>query len=117
MLTSPNAVEALLLRAHDARALAGPKIAVIGPGTADALLAHGILADIVPERAVGESLAQALARLGLGRALIARAERGPRRRARRAAGAGTEVDVLALYRTVAEPMPEAARARRWGPSG
>ena len=31
------------------------------PGTADALRARGIVADIVPERAVGESLAQALA--------------------------------------------------------
>ena len=114
VLTSPNAVEALLLRAHDARALAGPKIAVIGPGTADALLAHGIRPDIVPERAVGESLAQALAPLGLGRALVARAERASDVVPDALRAAGTEVDVLALYRTVAEPMPEAARRAALG---
>ena len=109
VLTSPNAVEALLLRAHDARALAGPKIAVIGPGTADALRAHGIVADIVPARAVGESLAQELAGLGPRRALIARAEQARDVVPEALRAAGTEVDVLALYRTVAESMPEAAR--------
>jgi uroporphyrinogen III methyltransferase/synthase len=110
VLTSPNAVEALLLRAHDARALAGPMIAVIGPGTAEALRARGILADIVPERAVGESLAQDLAALGLRRALVARAEQARDLVPDALRAAGTEVDVIALYRTVAEPLPEAARA-------
>jgi uroporphyrinogen III methyltransferase/synthase len=109
VLTSPNAVEALLLRAYDARALAGPKIAVIGPGTADALLARGIRPDIVPERAIGESLAQALAAQGLRRALVARAEHARDVVPDALRTAGTEVDVIALYRTVAEPMPEAAR--------
>ena len=114
VLTSPNAVEALLTRAHDARALAGPKIAVIGPGTADALRAHGIVADIVPERAVGEALAQELAALGLRRALIARAEQARDVVPDALRAAGTEVDVIALYRTVAEPMPDAARAAALG---
>jgi len=114
VLTSPNAVEALLTRAHDARALVGPKIAVIGPGTADALRARGIVADIVPERAVGESLAQELAALGLRRALIARAEQARDVVPDALRAAGTEVDVIALYRTVAEPLPEAARAAALG---
>jgi uroporphyrinogen III methyltransferase/synthase len=114
VLTSPNAVEALLLRAHDARALAGPRIAVIGPGTADALLARGIRPDIVPARAVGESLAQELAALGVGRALVARAEQARDVVPDALRAAGTEVDVIALYRTVAEPMPEAARAAALG---
>jgi uroporphyrinogen III methyltransferase/synthase len=114
VLTSPNAVEALLQRAYDARALAGPKIAVIGPGTADALLARAIRPDILPERAIGESLAQALACLGLGRALVARAEQASDVVPDALRATGTEVDVLALYRTVAEPMPEAARSAALG---
>ena len=35
-------------------------VAAIGPGTARALRAHGIEADIVPERAVAEGLVEAL---------------------------------------------------------
>jgi uroporphyrinogen III methyltransferase/synthase len=114
VLTSPNAVEALLLRAQDARALAGPKIAVIGPGTADALRAHGIRADILPARAVGESLAPVVAALGVERALVARAEHARDVVPEALRAAGTEVDVLALYRTVAEPMPEPARKAALG---
>jgi uroporphyrinogen III methyltransferase / synthase len=114
VLTSPNAVEALLLRAYDARALAGPQIAVIGPGTADALRAHGIRADITPERAVGEALAPVVAALGVRRALVARAEQARDVVPDALRAAGTEVDVLALYRTVAEPMPESARAAALG---
>ena len=114
VLTSPNAVEALLLRAFDARALAGPRIAVIGPGTADALLVHGIKPDIVPERAVGESLAATLAPLAVRRALVARAEQARDTVPDALRAAGTEVHVLALYRTIAEPMPEAARTAALG---
>ena len=45
----------------DARALAGRRVAAIGPGTARALGEHGIRADVVPERAVAEGLVEALA--------------------------------------------------------
>jgi uroporphyrinogen III methyltransferase/synthase len=114
VLTSPNAVEALLLRAFDARALAGPKIAVIGPGTADTLRTRGVKADIVPERAVGESLAAALAGLDVRRALVARAEQARDTVPDALRAAGAEVDILALYRTVAEPMPDAAREAALG---
>jgi uroporphyrinogen III methyltransferase/synthase len=115
VLTSPNAVEALFLRAHDARALAGPAIAVIGPGTADALRARGVTPDIVPERAVGESLARALADgPGFHRALIARAEQARDVVPDGLRAAGIEVDVVALYRTVAEPLSEEARAAALG---
>jgi uroporphyrinogen III methyltransferase/synthase len=113
--TSPNAVTALFERlpqaAHhprDARALAGARVAAIGPGTARALAEHGILADIVPERSVAESLVQALADVPAQRALVARAKeaRDVIPDALRARGAA--VDVLALYETVAEPLsPEA----------
>jgi uroporphyrinogen III methyltransferase / synthase len=114
VLTSPNAVEALLRRAHDARALAGPRIAVIGPGTADALRAHGVLADIVPDRAVGEALAATLAALDVRRVLIARAEQARDVVPDVLRAAGAEVDVVALYRTVPEPLDDRQRAAALG---
>jgi uroporphyrinogen III methyltransferase/synthase len=114
VLTSPNGVDELFRHVRDARALAGPTIAVIGPGTAAALRARGIVADIVPSRAVGEGLAEALAGRSFRRALIARAQeaRDVVPDALRAAGA--QVDVVALYRTVAEPLREDLRARALG---
>lgn len=60
MFTSQNAVaifwEQLLGADLDARALAGVKIATIGPATAGALLEHGIVVDVFPEQFVAESL-------------------------------------------------------------
>ncbi len=119
-LTSPNGVAQLFERlAHsgrhpaDARALAGARVAAIGPGTARALAEHGITADILPERYVAESLVEALAELPVRRALIARAReaRDVLPDALRARGA--EVDVLELYETVAEPLaPPALAAAR-----
>jgi uroporphyrinogen III methyltransferase / synthase len=114
VLTSPNGVEELFRHVRDARALAGPQIAVIGPGTAAALRARGIEPDVVPERSVGEGLAAALAGRSYGRALVARAQdaRDVVPDALRAAGA--EVDVVALYRTVPEPLGDGARAAALG---
>ena len=46
---------------RDARALANATVAAIGPGTArGARRAHGIAADVVPERFVAEALLEAL---------------------------------------------------------
>jgi uroporphyrinogen III methyltransferase/synthase len=107
-LTSPVAVAVLFerLRAdgQDARALAGMRVAAIGPGTAQALAAHGILADIVPERAVAEGLVEVLGELAppVHRALVARAREGREVLPEALRAAGAEVDVLALYETVAE---------------
>ncbi len=113
-LTSPNGVEQLFAALSDARDLAGLTVAAIGPGTARALLAHGIKADIVPERSVAEALVEALVDVPTQRALIARAEeaRDVLPDALRARGA--EVDLLALYRTVAEPLDDRARAAALG---
>jgi uroporphyrinogen III methyltransferase/synthase len=119
-LTSPNGVAQLFERLAqsgrdpaDARALAGARVAAIGPGTARALAEHGITADIVPERYVAESLVEALAELPVRHALVARAReaRDVLPDALRARGA--EVDVLELYETVAEPLspPTLAAAR------
>jgi uroporphyrinogen III methyltransferase/synthase len=63
-----------------------------------------VLADVVPERYVAEGLVEALAELPVKRALIARAAaaRDVLPEALRARGA--DVDVLALYETVAEEL-------------
>jgi uroporphyrinogen III methyltransferase/synthase len=109
-VTSPNGARRLLELARDARALAGPAIAAIGPGTADALRAGGIEADVVPPRAVAESLVEVLAGRPVGRALIARAESARDVLPDALRERGAEVEILALYRTVAEPLEAGAHA-------
>jgi uroporphyrinogen III methyltransferase / synthase len=118
-LTSANGVqqlfERLAARGEDARALAGARVAAIGPGTARALREHGVIADIVPERFVAEGLIEALAEIPVSRVLIARAA-GARDVLPDALGArGAKVEVVSLYETLAEPIdpalaPELARA-------
>ncbi len=110
-LTSPVGVGALFERLRaaglDARALAGTRVAAIGPGTAAALAEHGIVADVVPERAVAEGLVEALGDLTprVRRALIARAREGRDVLPDALRAGGAEVDVLALYETLAETPP------------
>jgi len=109
-VTSPNGARRLLELVRDARALTGPAIAAIGPGTADALRAGGIEADIVPPRAVAESLVETLAERPVRRALIARAETARDVLPDALRERGAEVEILAVYRTVAEPLDAAAHA-------
>ncbi|HEY2571408.1 MAG TPA: uroporphyrinogen-III C-methyltransferase [Solirubrobacteraceae bacterium] len=107
-VTSPNAAKELFARlaagGRDARALAGARIASIGPATSDALAAHGIVADVVPERFVAEGLVEALAHVTVTRALVARARGGRELLPDALRAAGAEVDVLDLYETVVEPL-------------
>jgi uroporphyrinogen III methyltransferase/synthase len=113
-LTSPNGVELLFERlaeaGRDARALAGARVAAIGPGTARALAEHGITADIVPERFVAEALLEALADVPVTRALIARAADARDVLLDGLRSRGAEVDVLPLYETVAESLSDAELA-------
>jgi uroporphyrinogen III methyltransferase / synthase len=116
-LTSPNGVrllfDALEAAGLDARAFANATVAAIGPGTARALAARGIRADVVPERSVAEALAESLEAVDvtdrpvlIARAADARDVLPDALRERRA-----KVDVVALYETVAEePDPEAVEA-------
>jgi uroporphyrinogen III methyltransferase/synthase len=64
IFTSQNAVrifwDALRAQGRDARALAGVKIAAVGPATAEALLEHGLAVDVAPDRFVAEALLDAL---------------------------------------------------------
>jgi uroporphyrinogen III methyltransferase/synthase len=113
-VTSPNGAHELMRRVRDARALAGPRIAVIGAGTARAMREHGIEPDIVPARSVAESLVEALAGVPVGRALIARAAEARDVLPDALRERGADVDVLALYRTVAEPLDDGARGAALG---
>jgi uroporphyrinogen III methyltransferase/synthase len=118
-LTSPNGVgllfDALEAAGLDARALAGATVAAIGPGTARALAEHGIVADVVPERSVAETLVEALAGVEVEgrRVLVARPETARDVLPDALRERGAEVDVIALYETVREaPAPEALEAAR-----
>jgi uroporphyrinogen III methyltransferase/synthase len=113
-LTSPNGVglffEGLAARGLDARALAGARVAAIGPGTAAAMCERGVVADVVPERFVAEGLLEALANAPVRRALVARAAEARDVLPEGLRARGAEVDVVALYETVAEPLPQAQMA-------
>jgi uroporphyrinogen III methyltransferase/synthase len=117
-VTSANGVAALFERLDDgthppgdARSLAGARVAAIGPGTAQALAARGIVADVVPERFVAEALVEALAGAPVARALLAIARGARDMLAQALRERGAEVDVLVLYETVAEPLsPRALQA-------
>jgi uroporphyrinogen III methyltransferase/synthase len=109
VFTSQNTVDVvwrvLRERGGDARALAGIRIAAIGPATAEALAACGIVPDLVPARYVGEALADALRATGhlTGlRVLLARAESARDVVPDLLRASGAHVDVLGVYRTVAD---------------
>jgi uroporphyrinogen III methyltransferase / synthase len=110
--TSPNGVHLFFAAlGTDARSLAGATVAAIGPGTAAALLEHGIRADVVPERFVAEALVDALDALDLGgkRVLVARAAEARSVLPDSLRERGAHVDEVALYDTVAEPLTDAER--------
>jgi uroporphyrinogen-III synthase len=87
------------------------RIAVIGPGTAEALARYGVAPDLVPERFIGESLVESFSRLGgSGRVTLARAAgarpvvpEGLRR-------LGFDVEEVEAYRAVPVAADERRRA-------
>lgn len=96
VVTSPNGAEQLVRRLDGAR----PRIAAIGPGTAEALRAHGIEPSLVPAVSTQEGLLGAFPNPP-GRVLVAAAE-GARRLLPDSLGA----DFIPLYRTrLLEPLP------------
>jgi uroporphyrinogen III methyltransferase/synthase len=113
-LTSPNGVrllfDELLASGRDARALAGARVAAIGPGTAHALADRGIRADVVPERFVAEGLLEALADVPVARALVARASEARDVLPDELRARGADVEILELYDTVAERLDDAQRS-------
>jgi uroporphyrinogen III methyltransferase / synthase len=102
VFTSVNGVRAFFGRlrqtGRDLRALGPVKLAAIGPGTADALSAYHLDADLVPAEYRSEALAAALAQRASGRrVLLVRADRG-RDVLRDELSKTATVDQVAVYR-------------------
>jgi uroporphyrinogen III methyltransferase/synthase len=118
VFSSANGVEALFERLDaaglDARAFAGTRVAAMGPGTARALSGHGLSADIVPERFVAEGMVEALEGETVARALIVRAAEGRDVLIEALTARGIDVELLAVYETVVEPLDERTLARLEG---
>ena len=93
VVTSPNGADCFARRRHGRL----PRVAAIGPGTAEALAAHGIRPDLVPRVATQEGLLAELPRPP-GRVLFAGAEG-----ARRLLIDELQADFVPLYRTRPRP--------------
>lgn len=104
VLTSPNGVAAVRQvmerRGLDASALAGVRVAAVGPGTARALKAWGVEPDLVPERFETAYLADALVQRGVRGAevLVARSLLGSPLLVERLREAGARVTEVEAYR-------------------
>jgi uroporphyrinogen-III synthase len=97
IVTSPNGADEIARRGHNL-----PAIAAVGPGTAEALRAHGLEPAFVPRESSQEGLLREFPQPA-GRVLFAAAE-GARRRPIEALGA----DFVPLYRTrLLQPEPPA----------
>jgi uroporphyrinogen III methyltransferase/synthase len=114
VFTSPRAVERFLPLLRDARSFGSASIAAIGPGTAAALEAHSLAADLVPPEFVAESLVAAFPCAGgegEGEVLVPRAAAARDVLPVGLAAKGWAVDVVEAYRTeVARPDPAALTA-------
>jgi uroporphyrinogen III methyltransferase/synthase len=107
VFTSVNTVERVLREVQDARRFGWARVAAIGPGTADALRARSLVADLVPERFVGEALVEAFP-AGPGRVLLPRAAVARDVVPEGLRAKGWEVDVVEAYRTVPAASPASA---------
>jgi uroporphyrinogen III methyltransferase/synthase len=112
-VTSPNGATLLMDAVEavggDARSFAGVEVAAIGPGTAAELASRGIRADVVAGVSTAEGLLDALAGYELDgeRVLVARAAEARDALPDGLAERGAQVEVVALYDTVAEQLSEA----------
>ncbi len=124
VVTSQNAVglvwDALREAGGDARRLAGVKLACVGKSTSDALLAHGLAADVLPPRFVAEGVLEAMSARGdvRGASVLYVAAEGARDVLPAGLRAlGCTVDVVCAYRTEsdgagAEALRDALREGR-----
>lgn len=104
IFTSVNGVRAFWERLNalgkDSRALAGLRVAAIGPATARSLGERGIVADFVPAKYIAEEIAAGLGRVSDLRVLLPRAELARESLAERLREAGATVDEITAYRTL-----------------
>jgi uroporphyrinogen III methyltransferase/synthase len=111
VFTSGNAVQAfmqaLLSGDQDLRALKGPKLCTVGPGTAERLTTYGIKVDLVPTEFRAEGVVQALVAqrsLAGANVLLPRADIGRELIADELRAAGAVVTDVVAYRTVIEDV-------------
>ncbi len=113
VFTSANAVDRFWSHLRDARDLGAARIAVIGPGTSDALGRHHVVADLIPKRAVAESLLEAFPKppSAAGKVLLPQAAAARAVLAEGLRSAGWQVDVVEAYTTKpVVPSPEVLAA-------
>ncbi len=101
VFSSANGVRVLLDRLQktmgDWRAKL-PKLAAMGPGTAEELASHGLRPEIIPKEFRAEALAEALAPVAAGKHfLLARASRGREVLAEQLSAAGGRVEQVVVY--------------------
>ena len=118
VFTSPNGVrlfqKKMRQERRDLRGLAGKKIAVIGPGTGEALEESGLFYDLMPQIHDAAHLGAALAgRMeGKERALLLRSELGSPALTRELSAAGREYQDFPLYELRAKPEQREEAFRR-----
>ena len=114
VLTSANGAARFCELLRDGRDLAGVKIAVIGQGTAEVLADHNLVADLIPERFIAESLLEAFPLpndTDQRRVLLARAEVARDVLPDGLRDLGWRVDVVDAYRTIPAEPSDAERER------
>jgi len=106
VFTSPTTIEFLVKELKklnlDIRALYGPKICVIGPGTLKSLEEFNIKTDIIPKKFIAEGLIETLRKKNIEgkKILIIRSENARETLPVELKKSGAEVDVLNIYKTV-----------------
>ncbi len=113
VFTSTNTVDAVWSRLRkagkDARALARLRVAAVGPATSDALRAHGVEPDLVPETFTSESLADAMGEATGGSVvLLPQAENAPDDLSKRLGERGWGCVAVNAYRTEVDDSSVAA---------
>ncbi|MFQ5491031.1 MAG: uroporphyrinogen-III synthase [Phycisphaerae bacterium] len=111
IVTSANAIDALRAHTHDVRALAGPRLAVIGTATLARFRELHLTPEIVPQEFTSQALARCLEQQGLKnrRCLLLRSDIADTRLPDALRGFGAEVDDVIAYRAVCpESLPQPA---------
>jgi uroporphyrinogen III methyltransferase/synthase len=122
VFSSSNGVQYLLKRllagGADLRRLGDVRLAAIGPGTAEALAAFHLRADMIPAEFRAESLAASLAAEARGkRFLLARASRGREVLSDQLRNAGAHVDQIVVYSSTDVAVADEEVAERLADGG
>ncbi len=108
VFTSANAVERFFERVPDTRLLGGTRVAAVGPGTAAALRAYRVVADLVPADFRAEGLAASFPPAppppAPGRLLLPQAAGARPDLQAELVRRGWEVDAIEAYRTVPQEL-------------